>query len=175
MTVITRVAAGASVPSAQGNAVVQSPLFETNVSPAGVGSETTTSRASDGPLLTTVTVYESGAPATALAGPAFTTATSALARSVVCSGSLLLPGMGSGWVPETVATSSMTPGVGGVEIVTPRATLLPGAIVPTSHVTTAPDAEHPALPVTKAVPGGSVSVTVTLVAVAGPRFVTASV
>src|SRR3954454_8228645 len=44
------------VPSAQGYAVVQPPLLETRVSPAGVGSATVTLDAADGPLLVTVTV-----------------------------------------------------------------------------------------------------------------------
>jgi hypothetical protein len=44
------------VPSAQGKAVVQAPLFETKVVPAGVGSATETEVASDGPLLVTVIV-----------------------------------------------------------------------------------------------------------------------
>src|SRR4051794_31875010 len=44
------------VPRLQGNAVVQAPVFETKVRPAGVGSLTTTLPADAGPLLTTVIV-----------------------------------------------------------------------------------------------------------------------
>ncbi len=54
--VIVRVPPGARVPSAQGYAVVQAPLFETKARPDGVGSATDTSTASELPLLATVTV-----------------------------------------------------------------------------------------------------------------------
>ena len=53
---IVRVAPDGSRPSAHGNAVTQSPVFDVQVSPAGVGSSTTTSRASDAPAFVTVIV-----------------------------------------------------------------------------------------------------------------------
>ena len=53
---MTRCCPAASDPSAQGNTVVQAPLFETNVSPVGVGSLTVTFSAVAGPLLVTVMV-----------------------------------------------------------------------------------------------------------------------
>ena len=56
VAVIVRVAPAGTAPSAQGNAVVQSPAFDTNVSPAGVGSATVTPAASDGPSFVTVIV-----------------------------------------------------------------------------------------------------------------------
>ncbi len=56
MAVIVRVAPAVTVPTAQGNAVLQAPLFEMKVSPAGVGSATETAAASLGPLLVTVRV-----------------------------------------------------------------------------------------------------------------------
>ena len=46
---------GAIVPRSQGKAVVQSPLVDTNVNPAGVGSSTLTPVAAEGPALATVT------------------------------------------------------------------------------------------------------------------------
>jgi hypothetical protein len=46
----------ASAPIAQGYDVVHAPLLETNVSPAGVVSETVVELESDGPLFMTVTV-----------------------------------------------------------------------------------------------------------------------
>ena len=46
----------ASVPSAHGNGVVQSPLFDTKVVPAGVASATETATASEGPLLVMTSV-----------------------------------------------------------------------------------------------------------------------
>ncbi len=56
VAVIVRAAPAGTVPSAQGNAVVQSPLVETNVNPVGVGSVTATVAASLGPLFVTVMV-----------------------------------------------------------------------------------------------------------------------
>ena len=56
VAVIVRVAPAGTTPSAQGKAVVQSPVFDTHVRPAGVGSLTTTPAASDGPVLVTVIV-----------------------------------------------------------------------------------------------------------------------
>ncbi len=53
---IVWVAPATSGPSAQGNALVQAPLVETKLSPAGVGSATETLAASLGPLLVTVIV-----------------------------------------------------------------------------------------------------------------------
>jgi hypothetical protein len=54
VAVIVRVTPAGIVPRLQGNAVVQSPAFDMNVSPAGVGSLTVTDAASDGPALVTV-------------------------------------------------------------------------------------------------------------------------
>jgi hypothetical protein len=51
--VIVRVAPAGTVPSEQGNAVAQAPLFETKVSPLGVGSATVTLVASELPLFVT--------------------------------------------------------------------------------------------------------------------------
>ena len=51
-----RVAPDGSRPSAHGNGVTQSPVFDVQVSPAGAGSLTTTSRASDAPAFVTVIV-----------------------------------------------------------------------------------------------------------------------
>ena len=50
---IVRVCPAGTVPSAHGNAVVQSPVLPTNVRPAGVGSDTVTPGASLGPWLRT--------------------------------------------------------------------------------------------------------------------------
>ena len=52
---MVRVVPGAIVPRSQGKAVVQSPLVDTNVNPAGVGSSTVTPVATEGPALATVT------------------------------------------------------------------------------------------------------------------------
>jgi hypothetical protein len=57
VVVIVAVAKGTSVPSEHGKGVVQAPLLETNVSPAGVGSLTETLCASDGPAFVTLMEY----------------------------------------------------------------------------------------------------------------------
>ena len=56
VAVIVRVAPAGTVPNAQGNAVVQSPAFDTNARPSWKRSSTRTSRASDGPAFATVIV-----------------------------------------------------------------------------------------------------------------------
>ena len=66
-----------SVPRLHGNAVVQAPLFETNVRPAGVGSVTTTFAALAGPLLSTSIVKFTKPPGFALDGPVLAMLTSA--------------------------------------------------------------------------------------------------
>jgi len=53
---MTRASAGSIEPSTHGNAVVQAPLVETKVRPAGVGSVTVTLSATDGPSLVMVSV-----------------------------------------------------------------------------------------------------------------------
>ena len=53
---MVRVAPTASVPRAQGYAVVQAPLVETNVRPVGVGLFTVVSAATEGPRFVTTVV-----------------------------------------------------------------------------------------------------------------------
>ncbi len=114
-------------------------------------------------------------PGVAVAGPLLAIRTSARCTSVVSSGSVLFDGTGSLSVALTVAVLVSRPGVGGVASVTPTAVAVPGARVPTVQVSTPAAAVQPAEPVRNAVPAGSVSVTLTLVAVAGPLFVMAKV
>ncbi len=66
---IVRVAPAVTVPTAQGNAVLQAPLFETKASPVGVGAATDTLAASLGPLLVIETVYTTSCPGVTDAGP----------------------------------------------------------------------------------------------------------
>jgi hypothetical protein len=56
VAVIVRVAPAGTTPSAHGNAVVQSPVVDTNTRPVGAASLTTTPAASDGPALVMVIV-----------------------------------------------------------------------------------------------------------------------
>ena len=101
--VIVRVAPEATAPSAHGNAATQSPAFDTNVSPAGVTSATDTAAASDGPAFVTVIVYVTLFPATTVVVPVFVIDTSADADTVVSAEALLLPGVASAVVEDTVA------------------------------------------------------------------------
>src|SRR5262249_37463406 len=93
---MVRLAPGPSVPRPQGNATVQSPVFEGKPSPGGVWSVTTTLLAADGPRLVTTMVNVRSLPAVALGGPDFVTTRSADAAIAVASESLSLPGTGSG-------------------------------------------------------------------------------
>lgn len=56
VTVIVLLEFGAITPRSQGNAVVQSPVLETKLKPAGVGSSTETLAAFEGPRFLTVIV-----------------------------------------------------------------------------------------------------------------------
>src|SRR5438552_2411639 len=56
VVVIVRVAPAATVPSEQGQAVVQAPVLATKTSPEGSVSETVTALASELPLFVTVSV-----------------------------------------------------------------------------------------------------------------------
>ncbi len=93
---IVRVAPAATVPKAQGKAPLQAPLFELNVSPAGVASATDTAPASLGPLLVTVIEYTTLMPGTTLAGPILVIARSAeAALTATLADWALLPATGS--------------------------------------------------------------------------------
>src|SRR5262249_57489654 len=76
VVVMVRVAPGRRFPRAQGNAVVQSPLLETKSRPGGVGSDTVTPVATEGPWFLTVTVKARFEPATARFGPSLVTESS---------------------------------------------------------------------------------------------------
>jgi hypothetical protein len=71
VAVIVRISPDRSVPRLQGKAVVQAPELETNVSPAGVGSLTTTACASAGPAFATDSTYKMVLPGRAEASPIF--------------------------------------------------------------------------------------------------------
>ena len=83
VTVIVLLAPAASSAKLQGKAVVQSPVLETNVNPAGVGSLTIRLTALLGPSLLIVMVYETFVPASPLTGPVLVIFTSALETMLV--------------------------------------------------------------------------------------------
>src|SRR5437764_15026262 len=70
-------------PSEHGYAVVQAPVFETNVRPEGVGSLTITALAAAAPPLETLTVKTTWLGAAVNDGPVFVTATSAVGAGLI--------------------------------------------------------------------------------------------
>ena len=80
---VVREAPAGTVPSAHGNGVAQSPLFDTNVSPAGIGSSITTAAASLGPALAIASVVTIDVPRNADPGPSLVMLRSARGATVV--------------------------------------------------------------------------------------------
>src|ERR1051325_4189862 len=99
---------GVSVPRAQGNAVVQPPLLEEKVVPAGAGSLTVTLAASEGPLFVTVMVKFAVWPATAVPA-ALAMERSAVGVTVVPVEVKLRPGVISAVEDPMVAASVIVP------------------------------------------------------------------
>ena len=110
VTIVRDVPAG-TVPSAQGNGVVQSPLFDTNVSPAGIGSSTTTAAASLGPALAIASVVTIDVPRNANPGPSVVMLKSARGATAVVPLATLSDRSPSADVVVTVAVFTIEPGV----------------------------------------------------------------
>ena len=123
MTVL--LAPGFSEPTLHGNAVVQSPVFDTKVRPGGVGSASMTFCAVDGPSLVTPTTKVTMPGGVTDSGPDLLAMRSADAAIVVMSVEVLLEGSGS-VVPAggaTVAVFVRTPlAVGDTVAVTVKVT-----------------------------------------------------
>src|SRR5881398_916553 len=100
---------GRSVPRRQGYDVVQAPLLERKVSPAGVGSLTTEFGAMPGPLLVTMTVKSTKLFGLASPRPVLVTLRSAteVAEIGVAAVELLFPVLASGDEVLTVAVLLM--------------------------------------------------------------------
>jgi hypothetical protein len=176
--VIVAVAPDASEPTLHvtlPEALVQGPrveLAETNVTPAGRVSVTTTAVAPFGPLLEAVTVYVIGVVAVAVAGAVLVIATSAFSGAddtLVVADDELLAVFGSGSFAVAVAVLVMVPIAVGVTVIVFVA-LAPDASEPTVHVTVPETLVHPGLAELNVTVAGSVSVTVTPVAGLGPLF-----
>ena len=152
---------------------MQAPEFDTNVTPAGVGSATTTNCASVGPAFATVSTYEMVSPGLATAWPSFVIARSAdAAFTTVVAVAVLLPGSGSLVAAPTVAVLVITPGpadTDGTAKVVWMVRLSPAGIVPRLQGNEV--WQSPLLP-TNARPPGVASDTVTPVASPGPLLVT---
>ena len=112
--VIVNVRVGLRARPVHGNGCVQAPLFETNVRPGGVGSETVIPDAAAGPLFVTTIVYVTLWPAVTVPGPVLVMERSACATTVVVADAVLLELIGSGVVAEvTWAVLVIVPGVTG--------------------------------------------------------------
>jgi hypothetical protein len=148
-------------------------VADTKVVPAGRTSVTLTLAALLGPALFTVMVYVMLEPAAAVAGPLLVIDRSAFAVTFVLAVELLLPGVGSEVVADTVAVFER---LATVFAVTTRAIVgdAPALTVPRLQVTVLVPEHEPTEGVaeTKVVPAGSVSLTVTPAALLGPEFVT---
>src|SRR5437762_3539154 len=166
-----------SVPRLHGNAVVQAPLFETNVRPAGVGSVTTTFAALAGPLLSTSIVKFTKPPGFALDGPvlamltsAFVGVTGVLLIVVVALAMLLLAFVSvDAVVTFAVFVIDVPVNVMGMLYVEVMMTLCPLFIEPRLQGN---GVLHAPLLLTNVTPAGGVSFTTTPDAVAGPLFET---
>ena len=89
--------------------MVQPPVLETNVRPAGVGSITVDDGDVEGPLFVTVMVYVIVPPGAAMGGPVFVTARSDAVATVAVVLDELLPDTGSVDVVVTLAVFTMVP------------------------------------------------------------------
>jgi hypothetical protein len=153
-------------------------VIETNVVCAGSTSVSVTLDASDGPLFATAIVYVTFAPAVAVAGAVFVTATSALAPAVVEAVEVLFAGAGSGVALVTFAVLATVPVAAGESVATSsNVAEVAGVSVAIVQVMVAPVVQvnvGPAVCVndTNVVCAGSTSVSVTVIASDGPLFAT---
>src|SRR5262245_7677048 len=157
---------------------VNVPPFDalTNVVPAGSVSFTTTFAAADGPLFVTLTVYVTLVPViTTLSGPSLAMATSATGSTVVVNVVRLFPGIVSGVAALTAETLITAPPAAGGVTTSPKTSFAPTASAGIAgHVTTLPSTVPPRVALTNVTPAGSVSVSTTFSAIAGPAFDTMS-
>src|SRR5262249_42497966 len=152
-------------------------LADTNATPVGNVSETTTPVASDGPPLCTDNVYVNESPAVTVAGADFVIDKSAdgAACTVVDADALLFAAFGSAGLPETLAVFVTAPVADGAVTTIETEAFAPLASAPTGQVTVPELFTQPLLADTNATPAGNVSETATPVASLGPALWTESV
>lgn len=147
---------------------MHAPLFETNVNPAGVGSETVTGADADGPLFVTVTAYVMVWPGDAFAGPVFRIERSLAALIATVAVELLLPGVGSVDVLDTEAVLESVPlAVVAIVYVLEMPAEPPAPSDPIAHGNAV---LHPPVLETNVMPAGVGSATAMPVADDGPLF-----
>ena len=159
--------------------VQPAPMAETNVTPAGSVSATDRLAASDGPVLVTVSWYDTLPAATTVAGPVLVIERSATGPTAVVTELVLLAALGSAVAADTVAVLVRVAAIGGAV----TTTVMAGAVVPVAsagrvqvtetlptfvHVQPVPVAD------TNVTPAGSVSSTDRFAASEGPMLVTES-
>jgi hypothetical protein len=129
------VAPAAIEPIVHGNPPAHGALAETNVTPAGGASDTTTPDASDGPLFFTAIVYATALPGVTLAGPVLVTCRSALGTTGVMTELLLFAEFGSLVVNVTFAVFVMdaAANAAGMLYVTVTVVLAPSVMLPIVH------------------------------------------
>ena len=153
-------------------------VTDPNTTPAGRVSTTETFAASEGPAFAAFTVYVTVPPAVTVAGPDLVTDKSADAITVVLAVSVLLPGVGSGVVDETVAELVSEAAWFGAVTTTVNVVDEPAAHVARVHVAEVlPLLPHNQPPFdgdtdTNETPAGRVSTIETLSALDGPRLST---
>jgi hypothetical protein len=148
------------------------PLALTNVTPAGRVSVTVTLLALDGPKFVTEIVYTRLLLAKTLAAAVFPRPTSATGVTVVMTGGVMLLVLFGSPVGELTLAVLVNVPLAGAVTVTVTVLTWPFVKVPKVQFTTPLLLAPPPLALTKLAPAGNVSVTVTLLALDGPKFVT---
>jgi len=148
------------------------PLAPTKLTLLGRLSVTTTLLAADGPKFVTEIVYVMLLAARTVDGPDLPTAKSDCRVTAVTTGGVVLFSMFVSNVGEpTLATFVKVPLAGAVTV-TVRLLPCPAAMDPRLQLTAPELFEPPPLAPTNITPAGKVSVTTTLLALDGPKFVT---
>jgi hypothetical protein len=148
------------------------PVALTNVTVAGNVSVTVTLPALDGPKFVTEIVYTKLLVAGTVAEPVLPRPTSAAGVTVVMTGAVTLFVLLGSTVGELALAVFVSVPLAGAVTVTVTLLTWPLAKVPNVQFTTPLVFTPPPVALTKLTPKGSVSVTTTLLALDGPKFVT---
>jgi hypothetical protein len=148
------------------------PLADTKVTVAGNVSVTTTPLALDGPKFVTDIVYTRLLVAGTVAEPVLPRPTSAAAVTVVMTGTVTLFVLLGSTVGELALAVFVSEPPAGAVTVTVILLIWPPAKVPNVQLTTPLVFNPPPVALTNVTPNGNVSVTTTLLALDGPKFVT---
>src|SRR5664280_1155068 len=147
------------------------PVALTNMTLAGRVSVTTTLLALDGPKFVTEIVYTRLLAASTLAGPTLPIPTSATGVTVVMTGAVTLFVLFGSPVGELTLAVLVSEPLAGAVTVTVTLLIWPLVNVPRLQLTMPLVLTPPPVALTNVTPNGNVSVTVTLFALEGPKFV----